>query len=426
MFEAGRANATKRLNRSAVLRAIAGHERASRITVAELTGLSRATITRTVDELIRAGLVAVSGSFNSSTVGRKSEIVEIKPSGGRIAGIHLGGWSNDVGLSTLGGTLYAEAHLPLIEDQSVERVLPRVFAAIDALLAADASAAPLLGIGIATGGDIDSARGRVRSHARFGWQDVEMRDHVEQRYGTHVAVVNTFQGVAWAEALFAGETGGGSVLFITCSALIGAGFAPHRMIDQGAPDTAGQLGHTQFGESESPCDCGKRGCLQASASDDALIARALAAIPEMEGASSTPAGSIQRLADLAAHGHPYALELFQARARLVAPAVAALANTLGPSVLVIGVSDTVFAAREFELIAAAVRAHLYPPLLSRLRLRPVSAPIAQGGSRAAVAAVLRDLYSPALDLRPTPRGGFLPVIVTPRPYALEPGRGVCG
>jgi len=73
-----------------------------------------------------------------------------------------------------------------------------------------------------------------------------------------------------------------------------------------------------------------------------------------------------------------------------------------------------------------VRAHLYPPLLSRLRLRPVSAPIAQGGSRAAVAAVLRDLYSPALDLRPTPRGGFLPVIVTPRPYALEPGRGVCG
>jgi predicted NBD/HSP70 family sugar kinase len=413
MGDTRRANAMKRLNRSAVLRAIAEQERASRITVAAMTGLSRATITRMVEELIRAGVVTIVGSYHSGAVGRKAALLAINPAGGRIVGVHLGGWSNDVGLLTLGGELYAEAHLPLIENQAIERVLPRVFAAVDALLTEDHTTAPLLGIGIATGGDIDSARGRVRTHAQHGWRDVPLRDHFETRYGVHAAVANTFQAMAWAEALFARDTDGGSLLFANCSALIGAGFAQQRLIDHGTPDTAGQLGHTRFGESEEPCVCGKRGCLQATVSDGALVARALAVLPEMDGAGDTPPRTIRRLAELALAGHPHARDLFEMRARTLAPAVAALVNTLGPAVLVLGVSDTAYADQEFAGIAAAVREHLYPPLRGRVRMRPVTGPRAQGGARAAAAAVLRDLYSPLLDLSPAAAGALVPVIGTP-------------
>jgi predicted NBD/HSP70 family sugar kinase len=407
---AARSNPTKQLNRSAILRAIAGQDRASRITAAERTGLSRATVTRIVDELVQAGVVRIAGSFNSSVVGRKSEILEIDTAGGRILGVHLGGYANDIALSDLGGDLYAEAHLPLIDDQAIEQVLPRVYEAIDRLLDADRSPAPLVGIGIATGGDIDRENGRVLTHAQFGWRDVPLCEWVEARYGVHVALVNTWQGIAWSEALLAPDSREGSVLYANCSALIGAGFSPHHTIDHGLPGTAGQLGHTQFGESGEPCVCGKRGCLQAVASDGALVARALGAIPEMDGPGETPPRSIQRLGALALAGHPEAHDLFETRARVLAPAIALLANTLGPAVLVLGVSETAYAEHEQSRIAALIGAHLYPPLRPRVRIRPLSWPTAHGGVKGAIASVMRNFYSPALELRRATDGRLVPVI----------------
>jgi predicted NBD/HSP70 family sugar kinase len=406
----GRSSPTKQLNRSAILRAIAGQERATRITAAERTGLSRATVTRIVDELLQAGVVRIAGSFNSSLVGRKSEILEIDTNGGRILGVHLGGYANDIGLSSLGGDLYAEAHLPLIGDQAIGHVLSTVYETIDRMLAADRSQAPLVGIGIATGGDIDRDNGRVRTHAQFGWRDVPLRDWVEARYGVHVALVNTWQGIAWSEALLAPDTRDGSVLYANCSALIGAGFSPHHTIEHGLPGTAGQLGHTQFGESGEPCVCGKRGCLQAVASDGALVARALNSIPEVDGPGETPPRSIQRLGALALAGHPAARELFETRARALAPAIALLVNTLGPAVLVLGVAETVYAAHELARIGALIREHLYPPLRPRVRIRPLSWPPAHGGAKGAIASVMRDFYSPALELRRGAGGRLTPVI----------------
>lgn len=393
----------KSLNRATVLRSIQELGATSRAEIAARTGLSAATVSRVADELIQAKLLTVTGTTSTGGLGRRSELLRLNARGGRVLGVHLGGHSNDIGLADLAGNVYSEAHLPLVGHQRFEEVFEAVACAVEELVAEDRRSEPLLGIGVATGGVVDPRSGRLISHGRFPWSDVPLQQAFEARFERYIAVGNSFQGLAWYESLFSGLDRQASLLFVNCSTIIGAGFSTPNNLIGTTTLASGQLGHTQMGTSDALCTCGRRGCLQATASDPAICEEAERVFGQRAGG-----WDIFTLGALAATGNEDAVAIFKERSRSLAPAIAVLANTLAPSFLVLGHNRHDFAEAEHKMIVAILNEALFPPLRGRIEIRPVREPEQRRAVAAPVAIILRDVYSPSLSLVRAPRNRLIP------------------
>jgi predicted NBD/HSP70 family sugar kinase len=386
----------------------------SRGDIAYQTGLSAATVSRIADDLIQAQMLTVAGTVSTGSLGRRSELLRINPNGGRVLGIHFGGHSNDVGLADLSGDIYAETHLPLVGRQEFDEVFAAVAREATGLIEQDRRRMPLLGVGIATGGVIDSTRGFLVAQSQFQWRDIPLREAFENCLGRYVAVGNSFQGLAWYETLFSGLERRGSVLFVNCSTIIGAGFSTPNNITGTTSLSAGQLGHTRLDGSGAVCTCGGIGCLQAVASDPALVAKAEAIL-----GPSDAEWDIYALGTLAAQGDSRAVELFEERARLLVPAIAVLANSLAPSWVALGHNRHAYADNEHAFMAELLEDALYPPLRGVVQVRPVREREPKRAVAAAVAVILRDVFSPTLDLVRGPRRRLVPEL-TLRAESLMP------
>jgi predicted NBD/HSP70 family sugar kinase len=368
--------------------------------------LSTATVSRIVDELLSARLLRVTGTNSERAVGRRSEVLRLNPRGGRIIGAHLGGHSNDVALADLSGEIYLEEHLPLIGSQDIDEVLHAVGDAIDRLMAQDTRTEPILGIGVATGGVVDMATGELIAHGQFPWRNVPLRDWFERRFGLYVSAGNAFQGLAWYESLFGDVERDSSLLFVNCSTIIGAGFSTPNNITGSTSISSGMLGHAGAENSDIPCTCGQRGCLQATASDLALVRLAEC---ELEAVRDDP--SIMKLGELAHAGDRTAIRLFEERARMLVPAIAVLANTLGPGTLALGHNRHPYADEEHAVFAEMIRASLFPPLRSRIQIRQVLEAEPTRTVATSIAILIRDFYSPSLELVKASRGRLVPILV---------------
>ena len=82
----------KSQNIRSILRALLYHHQISRVELAELTGLTTATITNLVNELLSLGLVRENGlkQVPSPRVGRPRRTVELNPDARFAIGVHIG------------------------------------------------------------------------------------------------------------------------------------------------------------------------------------------------------------------------------------------------------------------------------------------------------------------------------------------------
>ncbi|NUP74251.1 MAG: ROK family transcriptional regulator [Sinomonas sp.] len=81
---------TKELNRNAVLTALMEARPTSRKRLAELSGISPATVTRAVDQLIAEGVVAETSEIISVSRGRRAVELDIVADLSYVVGIDLG------------------------------------------------------------------------------------------------------------------------------------------------------------------------------------------------------------------------------------------------------------------------------------------------------------------------------------------------
>lgn len=107
---------TRDTNRYAVLRALALAGPMPRGHLAALVGLSNATVSRVVDDLIALGLAGEGSSVVTSRRGRNPTLVEFRGEGRVICGIDLGATNTRMLVSDLGGQLVAVERLPTPAD----------------------------------------------------------------------------------------------------------------------------------------------------------------------------------------------------------------------------------------------------------------------------------------------------------------------
>jgi predicted NBD/HSP70 family sugar kinase len=268
----------RRVNRRLVLRTLHHGGPASRAHLAKLVGLTPATMSAVVRDLIEDGLVTELGRTTARQVGKPATMIGLDPDGRHVVAIGLSERHRFVGaIVDLAGRVVERRTYPR-RHRTGPAALGLVADVCDDLL--DAAERPVLGIGVASPGIVD-AGGTVVNAAHLDWRGVPLARDLAERTGVAVHVANDANAAALAELTF----GLGDSTDLVCVRVdegVGAGLVLDGALFTGSRSAAGEIGHVVVDPAGAPCACGKRGCLETSVSaplldgvaDDAALARA--------------------------------------------------------------------------------------------------------------------------------------------------------
>lgn len=251
----------------------AGADGISRLELAERTGLTPQAVSKITARLRERGLAAEAGR-RASTGGKPRTVLRLVPEAGHSVGVHVDRDEVRAVLVDLNGTVVGERLRPLDLETAagaqavVEAVAAQAEALVGQVLGADsaraASAATLVGVGVALPGPLDHRRGVLHRVTGFPqWDGFPLRDALVRRLGVPVVVDKDTNAAALGLALTAAEDGGGSFAYVHLGTGLGAGLVIGGTVHRGARTGAGEFGHQVIQLDGPPCGCGDRGCLEA-------------------------------------------------------------------------------------------------------------------------------------------------------------------
>ena len=327
MRKTGDLNLVKEINKSIVLDYIRHQSPISRARIAELAGLTKATVSSLVNELIGSRLVQEIGA-GASSGGRKPMMLLFNGTAGYSIGVDLGVDYILVVLTDLSGRIVFErrhAHT----NTSVERVIDALKAAIrEAADQAPASAYGIIGIGIGIPG-ISDGQGRVLFAPNLGWENVPLGPAIEEAFGVPVVIDNEANAGAVGELQFGTGQAADNLVYLSIGSGIGTGIVLNKELYRGSSGFSGEFGHTSIELEGKPCRCGNRGCWELYASESALLEEARKQL-EDRGLD------VGRLIRLAEQGDEAAIRLFERWGFYLGIGIVNIMNGINPGLIVIG------------------------------------------------------------------------------------------
>ncbi len=263
-------NQTRIHNSRLVLKTIYDQDPISRADIARATRLARPTVSNVVADLIKSGLVEKVG-YGPSAGGKPPILLSVVDDSHHLIGIDLASGEFRGAVVNLRGEIRHRVDLPL-HNRDGDVALALVYDMIDELVAATDS--PLLGIGIGTPGLMDPVNGVVRRAVNLDWNDLPLRNLLQQRYNLPVYVANDSQVGALAEHTFGQIKNVENLVVVKIENGIGAGIVLNGRLFYGDAFGAGEIGHITTIENGQQCRCGNRGCLETVSSGRAIIQRA--------------------------------------------------------------------------------------------------------------------------------------------------------
>lgn len=248
----------RRTNRSLVLRALHLGGPTSRAELAKLINVTPATVSSVVRELVDDEIVEELGRSEARNVGKPAMLVGIRSDGRHIVSIDLSSHDELLGaIIDLDGKVVARRRLE--RNGLVGADLVALVQALCTELVATAER-PLLGVGIATPGYVE-ASGVIATATRLHWEGVDLARELAAITSAPVHVVNDANAAALAELTY-GDGDNQDLVVVRIDEGVGAGLVLDGVLHIGRAGGGGELGHVVLDPDGTPCECGKRGCLE--------------------------------------------------------------------------------------------------------------------------------------------------------------------
>lgn len=263
-------------NLRTALQAVATRSPLSRADIARLTGLTRATVSSLVGELIDGGYLAEVGQGESAG-GKPPTLLSLNGAGRMTVALDVGRQPMEGALVDLAGTVRTRLTGPghaITGDAALAALVD-----LGSRLAGTAPA-PLLGVGVGAPGVIDAA-GNVIEASRLDWHRRPVKAVLEEALGHPVSVSNDARVSALAH-FRRGRPQTGSLVLVKIGRGVGAGALVDGKLLDGDHHAAGEIGHVTVEPGGQLCSCGNRGCLETVVSTPALSA-ALAGSGGLDG-----------------------------------------------------------------------------------------------------------------------------------------------
>ena len=243
----------------------------SRAQIVQNSGLSKATVTAIVGELIADGALRESGLSEAGGVGRPRTTLELVKDYRYAIGMTLHRRRASVNLINLAYEIVDTADFAMRDFSTPEQLLDTLYdTAMRLCQLHDVKAEQLIGIGVSTPGPVDYRSGIIHQPPGLTLlHHFPVREYLSNRCLIPVYLDHDSTLLAMRE----GQLRKGDLknwIFVGISDGIGSAFFCDGKLYRGNGGYAGELGHTSIERNGIPCACGNRGCLERYISMDAL------------------------------------------------------------------------------------------------------------------------------------------------------------
>jgi predicted NBD/HSP70 family sugar kinase len=262
----------RRVNRSAVLRPLFLAGPLNRIVLGQLTGLSSASVTNVIGDLLDEELVVEVGTEESDG-GRPRVMLQVNPDFGVVIGVDVGETGIRVEGFDLSMTELAGATVGVHpQEHDAPSIVEHISVAVNELRTQfESDGKRILGVGVAVPGVVEHDPD-VRVFApSIGWQAVPMARLLRDRVDLPLFVENGAKTLGQAEMWLGAGRGVQHAVVTLWGTGVGAAIFADAVLYRGAASSAGEWGHTSVVVGGKNCRCGAAGCLEAYIGAEALL-----------------------------------------------------------------------------------------------------------------------------------------------------------
>jgi len=266
-------------------------------------------------------------------------VIRRKATAAPAIGVDIGGTCIKAGLVSPSGEVSLVAQAPTRASAGRDAIAASLCHAVQQVIsAAHKQGLKPAGLGIASAGAIDPQDGSVFAATDNlpGWAGFQLREFVQEKFNLPTWVVNDAHAAVLAELHFGLGRSLSDFVAVTIGTGIGGGVVCGRKLLSGRHGFAGSIGHHVIKEGGRPCNCGRRGCLEAYVSTAALIREYEdqgGSIPDRQ--SFDDAALALHINQLAASGDPAAISTYEALARYLTEGIANIFNLFDPEAVLI-------------------------------------------------------------------------------------------
>ena len=324
-----------------------------------LTNMTAPTIGRMLDELMEEGWVVDLGCGMSGG-GKRPHIFSLRRDAALVLGVDVGReWLKvavfDLKHEVVGRIFVYPSRLETAgRDEVLEDVARRVE---DTLAVLDVERSRIRVAGVALPGLIDR---EGRTHTYLTYENPGLGERLERLLEMPVFIDNDSNAMAVAEHAFGVAKGINNVLCISINECVGLGMILDSRLYTGGMGMAGEFGHIRISGLDTPCQCGKVGCLETVASSRAIVKAAGERGVRIPGGGAV---SLEGVIGAARADELSAIELLQQVGEKVGEGISSLLHLFDPEMVVLG-GEIVKAG---DLITVPVRQAMNKYALARIR-----------------------------------------------------------
>lgn len=262
----------KNINKVNVLKTIWKNKDISRSELAEETGLSPATITAIIEELLNENRI-IETSAGESSGGRKPILLQINPMGGYICAVNILASSITYTLINLELQKVAEFKETISEEIIIKRLYQSLIVNIDLLLEENnIDKKKLIGIGMSMPANLyDDVDKKVVLDTGISADRMEINEALKFYYRTPVYIQNEIDAKAIAEYHIGSVKQKNGYIYMDISEHIQVRIVYEGELVSNPVIKNEDLKHMIIDRNGPKCECGKRGCLDTLASLSALV-----------------------------------------------------------------------------------------------------------------------------------------------------------
>jgi predicted NBD/HSP70 family sugar kinase len=303
----------------------------SRQELSAATGLSPASVTNVIRELLDEGIVIEAGSVDSDG-GRPRVMLDMNPEHRYVIGVDIGETRVRVELFDLTMTERAKADYPLNpREHDVDVVVEQILSGLAAVLA-DSGIDPgaILGVGVGIPGIIEQGAEALVHGQTYGWDAVPLERLLRAGTDLPLRLENGAKTMGQAELWFGAGRGARNAVVTLVGSGVGASLISGGTTYRGATSSAAEWGHTTVVVGGRKCRCGSAGCLEAYVGAEAILERY-----GRPAAGDDEESALAALID-AADTSPLAAAVLDETAEYLGIGLANLVNLFNPERVILG------------------------------------------------------------------------------------------
>lgn len=373
----GSQSSLREANRANLLDAIHKFGAMTQIELAEIMGVSTATISALVHQLVDEGQLETHGTVRN---GRRAQLVTLAHHQGLAAGVHITRRGLRVVLCDDTREPFVNKHYPLALGHLPDTTLDIAAHLIrESLEQMDVPIDELLAIGVALGAPVDSHSHMLAVPDLLpGWEDTDVAAVLESMFQVPVMVENDANMSAFCEARVGSGSGIEDFVYINAGDGVGAGIVMNGELHRGVTGLAGEIGHVQVDPLGAICQCGNRGCLNIIVNEQRL-----ASLLEVTHGSLT----LPELVEKANEGDPGCRRVISDAAVRISNVASSLCIAMDPELVVIG-GELAKAGEVFlEPFRESLQRLLFPDALTPITVLDAKLPMMNGALGASIMAI---------------------------------------